>query len=161
MNWQKLFTMQKQLDSYIETNQNVVGKDLFQEKILALFVEIGELANETRCFKFWSTKSKSEEEVILAEYVDGLHFILSLGIDSGYQYEPLATEQNSNNETEQFNQVFEACNSFKQDPTQTNYQNMFKCYLQLGQTIGFDEKSVYTAYLKKNEVNYERQDQGY
>ncbi|MGY0693120.1 dUTP diphosphatase [Virgibacillus sp. FSP13] len=161
MDWQKLFTMQKQLDFYIETNQNVIGKDLFQEKMLALFVEIGELANETRCFKFWSTKSKSEEDVILAEYVDGLHFILSLGIDNGYQYEPRALRQILNKETEQFNQVFEACVLFKQDPSQANYRNMFECYLQLSQVIGFDEKSVYMAYLKKNEVNYERQDQGY
>lgn len=51
--------------------------------MLALLVEIGELANETRCFKYWSNKPASEREVILEEYVDGLHFILSIGIDLG------------------------------------------------------------------------------
>ncbi len=54
-----------------------------KKKMLALLVEIGELANETRCFKYWSNKPASEREVILEEYVDGLHFILSIGIDLG------------------------------------------------------------------------------
>jgi dimeric dUTPase (all-alpha-NTP-PPase superfamily) len=41
---------------------------------------MGELANEVRCFKFWSYKLPSEEKVILEEYVDGIHFITSLAI---------------------------------------------------------------------------------
>jgi dimeric dUTPase (all-alpha-NTP-PPase superfamily) len=50
----------------------------------ALLVELGEFANETRCFKFWSLKPASPKEVvILDEYADGMHFFLSLGIPLG------------------------------------------------------------------------------
>ena len=59
------------------------NRKIVKRKMLALLVEIGELANETRCFKYWSNKPASEREVILEEYVDGLHFILSIGIDLG------------------------------------------------------------------------------
>ena len=75
-----LFTMQRELDAYIQENQSV-KENVFKEKGLALLVELAELANETRCFKFWSTKGPSEREVILEEYVDSIHFILSLGIE--------------------------------------------------------------------------------
>ncbi len=45
---------------------------------LALTIELAELANETRCFKYWSSKGPSEREVILEEFVDSIHFLLSL-----------------------------------------------------------------------------------
>ena len=47
---------------------------------MALLVE-RELANETRSFKFWSTKGPSANEIILEEYVDSIHFLLSLLIE--------------------------------------------------------------------------------
>lgn len=161
MDWSALYRMQKQLDNYIESQHDLTGKDLFEEKQLALLVELGELANETRCFKFWSNKPRNEESVILEEYVDGIHFILSLGLEKGYEYISARTENSSNSETVQFNQVFAACVSFKQQPTRANYELLFEYYLQLGELLGFDEKAVQEAYLKKNEINYERQNQGY
>ncbi|HAQ08050.1 MAG TPA: dUTPase, partial [Bacillus bacterium] len=84
MNIEKLFRMQKELDRHIELQHGLVEEDLFDRKILALLVELGELANETRCFKFWSLKPSSEKQVILEEFVDGIHFILSLGIECGF-----------------------------------------------------------------------------
>ncbi len=80
MELKTLFTMQRELDAYIQKSQSV-KEDVFKEKGLALLVELAELANETRCFKFWSAKGPSEREVILEEYVDSIHFILSLGIE--------------------------------------------------------------------------------
>lgn len=79
----QLFKLQKELDDRIAKEHDLQPKKLLKEKMLALLVEIGELANETRCFKYWSNKPASEREVILEEYVDGLHFILSIGIDLG------------------------------------------------------------------------------
>lgn len=162
MDWKKLYEMQKQLDQYIIENHNLSDKkDFFQEKYLALLVELGELANETRCFKFWSTKSRSEREVILDEYVDGIHFLLSLGIEKDYYFSLTEIEEISFTETEQFNYVFEACVMFKQDTTKANYDKLFINFLQLGQLLGFNAKDIQLAYYKKNEVNFERQDQGY
>ena len=76
----QLFKLQK-LDDRIAKNMTY-NRKIVKRKMLALLVEIGELANETRCFKYWSNKPASEREVILEEY-GGLHFILSIGIDLG------------------------------------------------------------------------------
>lgn len=55
MNLQNLFELQKQLDEHIYEDHPVQdGEDRLAKKILALQVELGELANEWRGFKFWS-----------------------------------------------------------------------------------------------------------
>lgn len=73
MNFKKLFNMQQQLDNRIKEEHNIHTESLFDRKILALQVELGELANETRCFKFWSKKPSAQWNIILEEYVDGIH----------------------------------------------------------------------------------------
>jgi len=162
MNWDKLYSMQQQLDQYIEDNHQLKDLDVFQEKYLALLVEIGELANETRCFKFWSSKPGSDKHIILEEYVDGIHFILSLGLEKGYRYAGSGNlEPATSSQTQMFNEVFSSCVSFKNNTTKSNYDNLFTTYLQLGNLLGFQEEDVQHAYFKKNEINYERQDQGY
>ncbi len=84
MNWTTLFDRQRELDERIEEEHQLSGNQ-FDERLLALLVELGELANETRSFKFWSTKGPSPQDVILEEYVDGIHFLLSIGLALGYE----------------------------------------------------------------------------
>lgn len=45
---------QEELDSTINKNKNIANEDLYTRKKIALLVELGELANELRFFKFWS-----------------------------------------------------------------------------------------------------------
>ncbi|MFB1050876.1 dUTP diphosphatase [Paraliobacillus sp. JSM ZJ581] len=161
MNWEKLFVMQKQLDMYIQSNHALETSVLFDKKVLALLVEIGELANETRCFKFWSKKGPSESNVILEEYVDGLHFILSLGIDQDFEPKQIDISTSQADTTALFHQVYQAIIVFKNEPTNKNYQHLFGLFLRLGQVLGFSETAIMAAYIDKNEVNYNRQDQNY
>ncbi|WP_077327370.1 dUTP diphosphatase [Virgibacillus siamensis] len=161
MDWQTLYNMQEQLDKYIESQHDLSGRNLFQEKSLALLVELGELANETRCFKFWSTKPRNERSIILEEYVDGIHFLLSLGLEKGMIFSRVNPSAPVGSETDQFNRVYDASVLFRQEPTEVNYAALFEYYVQLGELLGFDEEAIQQAYLKKNEINYERQDQGY
>src|SRR5690625_569664 len=153
--------MQKDLDTYIAQNHDLKGQDLFEERFLALLVELGELANETRVFKFWSTKDKSDDAIILEEYVDNIHFLLSIGLHKGYEFSQIDFSITYFNETKQFNHVFEKCIQFYQKQTKENYLSMFKEYLRLAKLLGFSETEIKKAYHKKNEVNYERQEKGY
>ncbi|MGM0844003.1 MAG: dUTP diphosphatase [Bacillota bacterium] len=162
MNINELFQMQEALDSYIEKEHNLKEEDLFQEKTLALLVEVGELANETRCFKFWSKKQPSEKSVILEEFVDGVHFILSLGILLGIKDFSLRdTSYSENNLTEQFLNIYQSINNFRSNRSVTEYDHLVHKYFYLGELLGFSHEEVVQAYKKKNEVNYRRQEQGY
>jgi dimeric dUTPase (all-alpha-NTP-PPase superfamily) len=153
--------MQKGLDTYITNHHQLVSKNLFEEKVLALLVELGELANETRCFKFWSTKTKSNKNVILEEYVDNIHFLLSIGLEKGYAFAQITTPNNQLDETKTFNDVFKKVLHFYEKQTEKAYVQMFQAYVGLAQLLGFTESDIIKAYHEKNEVNYARQQNGY
>ncbi|HEU5141296.1 MAG TPA: dUTP diphosphatase [Bacillales bacterium] len=157
----KLFAMQKQLDKRIEAEHGLTGSDLTEQKILALQVELGELANETRCFKFWSVKPPSERSVILEEYVDGLHFILSLGLAFGYEVaEPVSVDVEEEL-TACFLEVFERVSDFRRQPEGDRFCKLFFTYMVLGEQLGFTSDDIHSAYEDKNQTNHERQEQGY
>ncbi|MTH52900.1 dUTPase [Bacillus mangrovi] len=164
MNIKALFAMQKELDAKIERQHGLENENLIQRKTLALLVELGELANETRCFKFWSKKAASERSIILEEYVDGIHFILSLGLEHQYESQTSLKHMKDSKETDlthQFLMVYDAVSLFDKSPDLQAYLTVFGEYLYLGQLLGFAPKEIEQAYLLKNEINHERQQQGY
>lgn len=161
MEWSSLFSKQANLDHYIMENHQLHNQDLFNEKMLALLVELGELANETRCFKFWSEKEASPDSVIIEEFVDNIHFLLSLGLEKGYQFSEIDVVTGKQTVTNLFIDVFNKALYFYQDQTEEAYLALFQVFLQLGEKLGFTVEDIFQAYDKKNEVNYERQDQGY
>lgn len=166
MNWDKLYAMQKELDQYILEHNSLHGKDLLNDKCLALMVELGELANETRCFKFWSQQEKSSHKVILEEYVDGLHFILSIGLELGFTYDDSFESEKesvvgSAYETDYFHKTFEAVTHFMNRKDLATYHHLIHAFLSLGQALGFRAEDIEKAYMEKNEINFQRQDEGY
>ncbi len=70
-----IYKMTKQIDEqfalHYGNNEEIVRKNR-----LELLVELGELANETRCFKYWSMKQIGDKEKVLEEYIDCLFMIL-------------------------------------------------------------------------------------
>ncbi len=64
MNLSKLFEAQKVVRKKIIETNGLEGQDLVQNLILALRVELGELANEQRSWKHWSKDRKPRTEVI-------------------------------------------------------------------------------------------------
>ncbi|MEH7417193.1 dUTP diphosphatase [Neobacillus drentensis] len=163
MELKKLFQMQKALDSHIEEKHQLENEDLFDRKVLALFVEIGELANETRCFKFWSVKPSSPKDVVLEEFVDGIHFILSLGIECGFDQESITIkdQESARTVTEQFLRVYESINQFQKSKAFDDYAGLVESYLKLSSLLGFTNEDIEKAYFSKNEVNYQRQQNNY
>lgn len=161
MNLQKLFKMQEELDRFIQSNQGI-NEDVFRKKGLALLIELAELANETRCFKFWSQKGPSERNVILEEYVDSIHFLLSLGIEKNLNMlEEWPDRVGENDLTELFIGTQREILDFLEDYSMSNYQDLWSWYGGIAEELGFSYEDIFDAYLAKNQTNYERQNEGY
>ncbi|MFC4321029.1 dUTP diphosphatase [Litchfieldia salsa] len=162
MNLTKLFDLQAELDFEIENKHDLISEDLVDKKVLALLVEVGELVNEIRFFKYWSIKPPSSRETILEEYVDGFHFILSLGLDLGFDSSiNLFTINSGNDFTQQFIVVYNIILQFSKTRATEDYKALFSNYLLLGEMLGYSDKEIEEAYLLKNKLNHERQEQGY
>lgn len=180
MNLEKLFATQKKLDEHIlDEHPTKEGENRLTKKILALQVELGELANELpEVFKFWS-KKKNNYKRALEEYVDCLHFILSIGLEKkkfiDFEMELKATFDDlivykDETITKQFNNLFlevgllydathDSAYAFKNEFE--SYSNVFSCFIGLGELLGFTEDEIEQAYFAKNKVNHQRQEDGY
>ncbi|MGP4071331.1 dUTP diphosphatase [Piscibacillus sp. B03] len=161
MKWDSLYELQRKLDNDILERNDLTREEVMDDKILALIVEVSELANETRCFKYWSQKGPSETSVILEEFVDGIHFLLSIGIDYGYLFNGSQISTQDYSLTDLFHKLYGKINRFKLNPTNMHYQKMFSTYLEIGLKLNFTEEDIHQAYLDKNKVNHERQQSGY
>jgi dimeric dUTPase (all-alpha-NTP-PPase superfamily) len=184
MNLQKLFELQRQLDEHIEREHpRQPGEDRLAKKILALMVELGELANCWRGFKYWSYDQKPRTRIevvtgqkmvdgviepiveyknpLLEEYVDCLHFILSIGLECGLEkyyktFHPFISYPDD--VAKQFNAVFWFANQMEHDDY---YEGLVNNFLGLGEMLGFSWQEIEEAYLQKNAVNHQRQENGY
>jgi dimeric dUTPase (all-alpha-NTP-PPase superfamily) len=152
------------------------GPDRFNKLVLALLVELGECANEWRGFKFWSKNQKPRTKKarrpymdpedaefynpLLEEYVDGLHFLLELGLEFKVTYfasllpylyvRDMSIEQ-------QYNELYADISRITKD----RYITVFSKYLTLGESLGFTPEQIESAYFEKHAENLRRQAAGY
>jgi dimeric dUTPase (all-alpha-NTP-PPase superfamily) len=168
----KLFEMQKVLRARINYNE----PDRFNKLILALIVELGELANEHRGFKFWSQDQSPRTHKsrvpymdlddadfynpLLEEYVDGLHFVLELGIEKGFE-DTIPYKTVMSNTTRHFINLNDTIIQFYFYPTKKYYHRLIDQFLGLGEMLGFTGGQIEQAYMSKNAVNHKRQESGY
>lgn len=159
----KVFDQQRQLDKEIHAKHNVSYRTINRELKLALLVELGELANEIRSFKFWSKKGPSAHNVILEEYVDCMHFITSICIrfivSPKFEIKRYVNKYQSPKEiTKAFVWLFrKTCNINTAWKARYWYMN----FLKFGFRLGFSMEEIINAYEKKNKINHERQDKNY
>lgn len=157
----EMYKKQYELDMEIASNHHISYEETKEKRILALLVELGELANATRCFKFWSFKPSESKERVLDEYADGLHFLLSIGIAYGYQVDSIEVEEDKNDLTDAILKSYHYINEFYNDRSLTKYLLAFKNYLKILVNLGYSWSEADDAYFKKLEENHHRQDTNY
>lgn len=184
MNLKKLFDMQKKLDEKIlERFPHLRNEDLLPQKILALQVELGELCNCWRGFKYWSNDQKPRTEVpvkyysggptevenwLLEEYVDAEHFFISTAIDLGIKPDEFYTY-----DWELEGETYDIFLEIMYHVSATRFAKDIELkkqllriahgmFLSLGvQRLGFTHKQIEQAYMAKNAENHRRQESGY
>jgi dimeric dUTPase (all-alpha-NTP-PPase superfamily) len=158
---QELFQAQAKLDAHIQQQHAVTYEQTTDKRILALLVEVGEMINETKCFKFWSKKPANEKAIILDEYADGIHFFLSLGLQvksmkMTYDLTPLKGDL-----TKETIETFSRILAFKSAMSVQTFEDAFGHYLSLLPLLGFTTDDLVEGYFKKLGVNYTRQQTNY
>lgn len=187
MRTKELYEIQNELKGRIGYS----GPDKFEKMMLAMMAEFMEAANEWRGFKYWSKDnnprtleyypSKGERvEVetrnpLLEEYVDGLHLVLEAGLDL-LEMELITklpdhitppSSAYEANITRQFKAVLIAAMTLDINVSTVRYamvdgyKQLFNRYIALGKMLGFKDDEIIAAYKAKNEVNHERQENGY
>lgn len=163
-----LLKEQYKLDQTIQNNHHVTYQETKEKRLVALLVELGEFANTTRCFKFWSNKGMDSKERILDEAADCLHFYLSLWIcetNSACVLLPGKTEVEMENKKEGFvadNDYFTDLfyKAFNQASSKQLARSL-ETFLKIIDGLGYSWSDLQEAYYKKLGVNYDRQNNNY
>ena len=194
MNLTELFEQQRKLDEEIERKHPAKPReDRLAKKLLALSVELGECANEWRGFKFWSEnqmanthsispifgteedgtpyQSYKENNPLLEEYIDCLHFALSIGNDVVKEIGKLQTliqPKRLRDINDQYLWTSHKVNLFYQHHRDAidkaysyYYLQLINAIIGLGEMLGFTQQQIEQAYHDKNKTNWERQATGY
>ena len=158
---EELFLAQSKLDQRIADEHHVCYESTRDRRIMALIVEIGELANATRCFKYWSNKGSEDKSIVLDEYADGLHFFLSLGIDIKTSKKVYHLTKHQEDLTKQFHLIYHNIDLFYKKQDDNSYAKAFQSFFNLLPLLGYKWKELKDAYYKKLQVNYDRQNNNY
>lgn len=113
--------------------------------------------------------SDGPKNPLLEEYVDCLHFILSIGLEEVIN--PKMTWDEIDNciedVTRQFAEVFEAVVELGKSCrmhcgfSETDWVELFENFYILGKKLGFTWEQIEAAYFEKNQINHARQANGY
>ena len=154
-NLNKIWEMQKALDNAILENNKLNYSNTFINRSLAFIIELAEFSNETREFKYWSKRPASEKDILLEEYIDGIHFIVSQGIyfECKKEYE---LTKSTLSIVELTIETFRLSSMIVKEPTKELVENIINLYLQIGIYYGFSNDDIMTHYIKKNKINYQR-----
>jgi len=160
MNLQKFAEQQKELDNAIIQKNNLQNEYLINKKIIALHVEFSELLNELpETFKYWSNK-KNNYKKALEEYVDCVHFAVSIGNDLG-TFPKDSTPIMRTKIEEQITDVLRSLGYMIRFGDGNHFLHLFNLIEGLGLMLGFTQRDIDEAYSKKNKINHQRQTDGY
>lgn len=157
----ELAIKQEKLDKYIKDKTTLNDDKYWSDRIIALNVELNELSNEIRFFKYWSNKPQSSKEVILDEFVDCIHFALSLGNTIGAKN--LVFSMNDMKRPIQiiYFDISKKIIELNSNKDVNLFKSLLNNILEIAWYLGYDMNDVQNAYDIKNKVNYDRQNVGY
>lgn len=179
MNIQPIIEKQKALMEHIATEHpEQPGENRFKKRLLALAVEVGECANEWRGFKFWSKDQQPRTHKarkpyidlddadfynpLLEEFVDGLHFVVDIGISKDFKFPEWEFPEGSFLDIDGcFLEVITDIGYLDSFENQDSFEDLYYSFIYLGAALGFTWEEIEQEYNHKNEINHMRQQNGY
>ncbi|PAE17268.1 hypothetical protein CHH91_04480 [Virgibacillus sp. 7505] len=129
----------------------------------------GSLLNE-KVLDCWHCDGKGSTNPLLEEYVDCLHFILSIGLELNARDIVIDGNYTEENTVKTFIKLYDDITMILTDlgtdifrgHIRTDYEELFNTFIGLGEKhLGFTWEQIEQAYYEKNMINHQRQQSGY
>src|SRR5699024_8635577 len=108
----------------------------------------------------WDSFPYKRENPLLEEYVDCLHFILSIGLEMKLTIIDVSNRKQLTNKniTRTFSDLMLAAGTliYPEADKPHNYGSLLHGFIHLGEMLGFTWKQIEQAYLNKNKENHRR-----
>ena len=119
-----------------------------------------------KTYPFGIYKKYRKSNPLLEEYIDCLHFIMSLGNEISYKNTPLRDtlelkDVKIKTDERAFLTLNQTIAQFETKRNTETYNQLFNTFRKLGELLGFTSECVEKAYHSKNAINHDRQKDNY
>ena len=152
----------KHLDKMYEEKYGNNDDKIYEKNCLELIVEICELANESKCFKYWTIK-KTDRKLLLEEYADSLSMVFYMFNYYNVEEFDLVDIDLSDDIVILFNEIIRMC-TLLMDEDNVNEELLMKIFTYLyhiGKLLGITDKEILDACYMKLGKNIERLNSDY
>ncbi len=154
MNFKLIIDQQLLLDAALKEAHNI-NQDYSNQMIIALYTEVGEFANEVQSFKYWKKSKQIDQEKLLEEFADGLHFLMSFAIKKKCDciIEPLVLSNDINVQIlEMYKSIYKLCKNI----SKRNITKSIAIYIGIAKILNISDDVIIQSYMLKNKKNFER-----
>jgi len=141
---------------------NNYGNDnlTFKKNCVELLVELGEFINETKCFKYWSTKEPNKDLVLeeLADVITMLMYFANLNKMSVAKYK---VTENNEDLFALINNTYLASTKLMEDMNEDNIDKIFILIYKIAYILDIKDREIIDAIKKKHKIIYERLNSDY
>lgn len=156
-----IYEENKKLDEMFDKIYDNHNIKTIEKNIVELLVEIGEFANETRCFKYWSNKKPSDKEIILDEYADcfimALYFcnMVKITLDEDF------IVVNETDIVAQFKELYKVVSKLDCNLDKKIVKEILSNIVNLGKLLSFTNEDIIDGCLTKINRNKQRFETGF
>jgi len=157
--WQTIYQQNLKLDQIFE-KKYFQDSEMYHKNCLELLTELGELANETKCFKYWSIKEPNKDKV-LEEYADCITMVLYFFGYLELSLDDLPEPKTYDNILELFNFLFAESSRLYNHCDELIVKTIFQNLLQIKEFLNITETELQEACLSKQDIIFERLNSNY
>lgn len=152
-----IYNRNKKLDDIFMNKYMYAEKKYYEKNCLELIVELCELANESKCFKYWTVK-KSNKELVLEEFADSLLMVFYMF--NTYNIDSVSTVNvdMSDDVLESFNILIRMCTNLmnRDNIDELFLKGIFTRLINIGKLLELSDDEIIDACYKKIIKNEER-----
>ena len=151
-----LFKIQKNLNKKILIDSTLSDYKLFARKHLQLQIKMSDLANETKCYKYWLDDDCAlNKDLIFKKYIACFKQILSLGLDNNYDDDDVNDVVFQPSEyclSDQFLNLYIDINDMIISPSKDHFVTLLEDYLSLGISLGLSEQMIIDGFYEHENI---------
>ena len=152
-----IYNRNKKLDDIFMNKYMDAEKKYYEKNCLELIVELCELANESKCFKYWPVK-KPNKELVLEEFADSLLMVFYMF--NTYNIDSVSTidVDMSDDVLELFNILIRMCTNLmdRDNVDELFLKGIFTKLIHIGKLLELSDDEIINACYKKIIKNEER-----
>ena len=150
-----IYKITKRLDDEFASHYSY-DNEIVRKNRLEILVELGELANETRCFKYWSKKQIGDKEKVLEEYIDCLFMTLYFCHMTDVSLDERFPKHSNSDLIDTFINLFDLTSNIKEELDKKTVKKVLVELEYLAVLLGFTIDDLERATNKKSDIIEER-----